>query len=339
MALQSSGAITLLQIAGEFGGSKPHSLSEYYRGGLTTSNNTGVPTSGAISLSNFYGTTAVYTLTSSGDINSQKQRKQIKASDFISAGGIMVIPSDIWVWSDSTSVAALKIDIACTINNYGKIIGKGGNGGNKDNFYGGAGGRAVEITASGVTINNYSGAYIAGGGGGGGAAGGAGNPGGTAAGGGGGAGGGSGGYGWRYSNTAGGGGGGLNRSGADAYGVHSWNGFGGGAGGSGAYAGVSSSDNTYGSYGGGGGGRILPGVGGENNAAGTARVDGRGGSAGGAGDSGSTGGNGGHAGGGGGWGAKGGNSDRAGGAGGAAIYKGNKTYSLTNSGTIYGTTG
>ena len=56
MALPSSGLITLAQIQAEFGGSNPISLSEYYRNGAyVTSNNTNVPTSGAISLSNFYG--------------------------------------------------------------------------------------------------------------------------------------------------------------------------------------------------------------------------------------------------------------------------------------------
>ena len=59
MALQSSGAISLNDIAGEFGGSTPHSLSEYYRnGGLTTANNTNVPTSGAIDFADFYGAVA-----------------------------------------------------------------------------------------------------------------------------------------------------------------------------------------------------------------------------------------------------------------------------------------
>lgn len=58
MALQASGAISLSQIQTEFGGSNPVSLSEYYRGGIYTSyNNSGVPTTGAISLSNFYSTT------------------------------------------------------------------------------------------------------------------------------------------------------------------------------------------------------------------------------------------------------------------------------------------
>ncbi len=58
MALQSSGAISLANIQTEFGGSNPISLSEYYRsGGYVPSSATSVPTSGTISLGNFYGTT------------------------------------------------------------------------------------------------------------------------------------------------------------------------------------------------------------------------------------------------------------------------------------------
>lgn len=48
MALQSSGAISLADIANEFGGSTPHSISEYYGSG-------GAPGSGTISFSDFYG--------------------------------------------------------------------------------------------------------------------------------------------------------------------------------------------------------------------------------------------------------------------------------------------
>ena len=56
MTLPSSGTITISQIVTEFGGDAPHSLSEYYRGGsYVTANNTDVPTSGAIALSDFYG--------------------------------------------------------------------------------------------------------------------------------------------------------------------------------------------------------------------------------------------------------------------------------------------
>ena len=64
MALQGSGQISLANLQTEFGGSNPISLSEYYRNGAyVTSNNSGVPTSGAISLSQFYGTTAQFSFT------------------------------------------------------------------------------------------------------------------------------------------------------------------------------------------------------------------------------------------------------------------------------------
>ena len=62
MTLPSSGTISINSLVGEFGGSTPHALSEYYRnGGLVTSGNTNVPTSGALSLSDFYGATATTT--------------------------------------------------------------------------------------------------------------------------------------------------------------------------------------------------------------------------------------------------------------------------------------
>jgi hypothetical protein len=52
MALQSSGAISLLNVQNEFGGSSPINISEYYGA------DTGVPSSGAISLYDFYGKSA-----------------------------------------------------------------------------------------------------------------------------------------------------------------------------------------------------------------------------------------------------------------------------------------
>jgi len=62
MTLPSSGTISINSLVGEFGGSAPHALSEYYRnGGLVSSGNTNVPTSGALSLSDFYGSTATTT--------------------------------------------------------------------------------------------------------------------------------------------------------------------------------------------------------------------------------------------------------------------------------------
>lgn len=61
MALPNSGALSLSSIQGEFGGSNPISLSEYYRGGPlvgSISNTSNIPSSGTISVSNFYGTSS-----------------------------------------------------------------------------------------------------------------------------------------------------------------------------------------------------------------------------------------------------------------------------------------
>jgi hypothetical protein len=64
MTLPSSGPLTLADIQTEFGGANPISLSEYYAGGTyvpagTSGTYGAVPSSGTISIRNFYGTTAV----------------------------------------------------------------------------------------------------------------------------------------------------------------------------------------------------------------------------------------------------------------------------------------
>ena len=57
MPLQTTGAISLLNIQTEFGGANPISLNEYYLNGIYTTGTgaTGIPTSGQISLNQFYG--------------------------------------------------------------------------------------------------------------------------------------------------------------------------------------------------------------------------------------------------------------------------------------------
>jgi len=65
MALPSSGVLTLADIQTEFGGTNPIDLSEYYRGGglvPDTAGNAAIPTSGVISVSDFYGATNVINL-------------------------------------------------------------------------------------------------------------------------------------------------------------------------------------------------------------------------------------------------------------------------------------
>ena len=317
MALQTSGAISLNEIHIEAGGSSGTQVSINDSDVRALINKA----SGAqMSFNEWYGASAETVLTSAGTVNGQAQRKEITVSSFISSGGTLRIPSSIWVWSDSTSTPALTIDISCTIINEGKIIGKGGNGGHASNTYsirsGKVGGPAIKINSgvTGVTITNSSGAYIAGGGGGGGAQG--------FNGGGGGAGGGnSGPHGFNGNRGQAQSGGALNAVG---------DGYGGGAGGAGGY-GFGSGSSI-----GGGGGRQLPGSGGVGP-----RTDlsyGYGGAGGNAGNNGHQSGDYHWAGGGGGWGASGGSAYGGGGGAGKAIDDTGNSYTLSNSGTIYGGT-
>ena len=75
MALQSSGQISLKQIASEFSDGAPHKLTEFYKGGslvsASPSANAGIPTSGQITLTDFYGAQdAVWSLTVSNGYDS-----------------------------------------------------------------------------------------------------------------------------------------------------------------------------------------------------------------------------------------------------------------------------
>ena len=335
MTLPASGIIKLSDIQTEFGGANPIGLSEYYRGGAyVTSNNTGVPTSGAISISNFYGAVSQFAFIISANTQEANLNTLATAAGWDgSAPVVATISSGVYLWSDDTANPGLLINIAnCTISNNGNIIGKGGGAGV-------AGGPAISVTEAGVVITNNSGAYIAGGGGGGGQGYGQVTDGTITwtCGGGGGAGGGNGGSGFWYNSrnstsastqgdTSGGT---IGLAGSTPAALNSFTGSGttyaslatGQGGGSGGGGGLQA-NQTMSS--GGGGGRILPGVGGSVNASG--------GSAGAVGSA-----SGSHGGGGGGWGAAGGSgSGGAGGAGGAAISGTSPT--LTNSGTIYGST-
>lgn len=66
MAIPASGQVTLAALQAEYGGTNPVSLNEYYRGGPNVPIGTGtatIPSSGAISLNNFRGTSKTTTVT------------------------------------------------------------------------------------------------------------------------------------------------------------------------------------------------------------------------------------------------------------------------------------
>ena len=188
MALPSSGQITLNQVNVELGNS---GTAQIGMNDSAVRSLFGVA-SGEIEMSDGYGASSEYVL--SGD------HSIITASTYISSGGTLRITGNIYSGGD-TGTAGLTVDIACTIINDGTIQGRGGNGnqGNSEGYDynsgngfqpGGPGAAAINVTSSGVTIQNNSGKYIGGGGGGGGASYFGGNP---PSGGGGGAGGGKGG--------------------------------------------------------------------------------------------------------------------------------------------------
>ena len=342
MPIQSSGPVSLSDLQGEFGGSSPISLGEYYRNGsYVTSNNTSIPTSGTIALGDFYGTVAQHVFTITNSIQEADLRSLATADGWNGSDHLrVVINSGVYLWSDSITAGGLIIAGAfpagILLQNSGFIIGRGGDGGGFDSASWPSaedGGPALQITSAvTVDVSNNSGAYIAGGGGGG-------SGGHTyGAGGGGGAGGGSGGQSYRGSATIGIGGA-IGQSGTNAGNdSDAGGGKGGGSGGSGG-----GHDNGSGVFNdpdngpGGGGGRILPGVGGTTSTGSSDYEGGLGGSGGNAGQDAPGFGAGG---GGGGWGASGGDSGtRTGGAGGAAIEKvSGSTANLTNNGTVYGAT-
>jgi hypothetical protein len=92
MPLPSSGPLSLNDIQTEFGGTNPISLSEYYAGGAnvpagTTGTYGAVPSSGTISIRNFYGTSkAVFRL----DANTY--------SDF---GAMGILPAEVTFYVNS----------------------------------------------------------------------------------------------------------------------------------------------------------------------------------------------------------------------------------------------
>ena len=169
MALQSSGSIALSQIATEFGGSAPHALSEYYRnGGLVTSNNTSVPTSGAIDFADFYSAVkAIYVYLSSNDTN--QNASTLFGSNFTTnIPKVLVINSGVEIGATSTSNYGLQVPSGMsgtlTIQNSGTISGAGGAG--SSSGAGGNGEAALYINSNSVTVTN-SGTIRGGGGGGG----------------------------------------------------------------------------------------------------------------------------------------------------------------------------
>ena len=134
MALQSSGSISLSDIAAEFGGTPPHSMSEYFGQGNAPGNGN------AIGLGlHFYGTSnrVVINLTISANTNNYNIWNS-KGGSYAAGNTDVILTINSGVAVGSAGINSYALDTGTgwnandtiTIINNGTIIGKGGNGGN-----------------------------------------------------------------------------------------------------------------------------------------------------------------------------------------------------------------
>jgi len=190
-------AISMNTIATEFGGTVPHSLNEYYRGGgrvPNTPTNAAIPTSGTISMGNFYGSSSrvPVSLTIASNTNNYDVYTN-RGPGYIAGVTDLVLTINPGVTVGSTTVPAYALLVPSSFNpgdtvrivNNGLIQGMGGTGGAGGTAPGPAGvplntagnpgsagsgaGSAVYVNRPTIITNNGT---IAGGGGGGGGGGG-----------------------------------------------------------------------------------------------------------------------------------------------------------------------
>ena len=193
MAIPSSGqTISFGALRTEFvGGNSALPIGALYRGGnnilAKNARNPGVndaapvPTSGALDMSDYYGTAKSFSFTYSSNATDQNASALFGSNDYeLDYPKRIVVPSSVTLGTNNTSEYALEIDAdgdgTITITNNGNIIGAGGAGGAAGSAgaaggNGAAGGDAMKASVACVVINNGSllagGGGVAGGGGGG----------------------------------------------------------------------------------------------------------------------------------------------------------------------------
>lgn len=193
MAIHGTGSpLSLSQIASEFGGDAPHSMSEYYAGGSnvpagTSGNGGDIPSSGAINFNIFYTSQKVTRVAIGLTISSTTQNYNIysnKGGTYSAGNSDVTLTVQAIVGSASNGQYAIDTgnqwasgDTVKIINN-SQIVGAGGGGGagaqgstaqTQQQFSGSAGqggGSAVNLGFA-TTIQN-NGGFIRGAGGGGG---------------------------------------------------------------------------------------------------------------------------------------------------------------------------
>lgn len=197
MALQTSGAISISELATEFGGTAPHALSEYYRdAGLVPGNNTNVPTSGAVALTDFYGSVAALVLNVSSNQTAYNILTAATAAGYNASTDTLPIIVNVAAGVDivgssgnpgiTTGALNASSDVTINIASGASVCGfdgaQGSNGGT--NAAGSAGGNGTDaitfaVTSGTGTYSVVNSGTVGGGSGGGGGAGGGGSAGST----------------------------------------------------------------------------------------------------------------------------------------------------------------
>jgi hypothetical protein len=185
MPLQTSGPISLNDIGGFFGATNPYAINQFYRGGSYVPNiaaNNNVPTSGKISISNFYGaakTLNTVTYTNTGGTNSFTVPTNVTALVITAVGGGggsggsyagAWTNSYITTYNGATGGSAQSVSGTLTVTpGQTYTINPGGSGSyGLDNWNLGSGGNSGSNANS--SYSGASGSYNSGGGGGGGGA-------------------------------------------------------------------------------------------------------------------------------------------------------------------------
>jgi len=159
MTLPASGAISFNNINVELGVSGTTQASL----GQTSYRNLAGVASGAISMSNFYGKSNIFSFSiASNQTNANLRTLAVNAGWNQTSRVAATINSGIYVSSNTTGTPALRVDGSfpngVTLNNNGAIIGMGGAGGIGGSEYQvpgvGAGGGGALSVAVPITINN-----------------------------------------------------------------------------------------------------------------------------------------------------------------------------------------
>ena len=126
MPCPGSGKITIQDIVNEFGGSAPHALTEYYRNGSNVpGNNTSVPESGQISLTEFYSAVNEIIHTHSSDATHQNYATVFGTNWASTVPKRIVINSGVTIGGTSDHAMTLPTGMGGTlvIDNNGSIEG------------------------------------------------------------------------------------------------------------------------------------------------------------------------------------------------------------------------